>query len=160
MLEIVIYIISGGFALAGLILTVLNLPGIWFVYGATLIIAIFTGFEAITPLLLIILFLVAILSTFIDNIVAVLGVKQTGGSVWGMLGAILGGFVGLIIGNAVGLFLGPLVGATLFEYFFAKKNIKDSLKAGMGTFLGLVLSIVFKTVINISIIVFVISRLL
>lgn len=160
MLEIVIYIISGGFALAGLILTVLNFPGIWFVYGATLIVAIFTGFEAITPLLLIILFLVAILSTFIDNIVAVLGVKQTGGSVWGMLGAILGGFVGLMIGNAVGLFLGPLVGATLFEYFFAKKNIKDSLKAGMGTFLGLVLSIVFKTVINISIIVFVISRLL
>jgi hypothetical protein len=160
MLEIIIYVISGGLALAGLILTVLNFPGIWFVYVSTLIVAIFTGFEEITPLLLIILFLVAILSTFIDNIVAALGVKKTGGSVWGMLGAILGGFVGLMIGNAVGFFLGPLVGATLFEYLFAHKNIKESLKAGMGTFLGLLLSIVLKTAINVSIIIFVISRLL
>jgi hypothetical protein len=160
MLEIIIYVISGGFALAGLILTILNFPGIWFVYASTLIVAIFTGFEEITPLLLIILFLVAIFSTFIDNIVAALGVKKTGGSVWGMLGAILGGFVGLMIGNAVGFFLGPLVGATLSEYLFAHKNIKESLKAGMGTFLGLLLSIVLKTAINVSIIIFVISRFL
>lgn len=157
MLEIIIYIVSGVFALVGLILTVLNLPGIWFVYTSTVMVAILTGFEKITPLLLIILFLVAILSTFIDNIVAVLGVKKTGGSVWGMLGAILGGFIGLIVGNVVGLFLGPLIGATAFEYFFAHKSIDESLRAGIGSFLGLLLGVVLKSVINVSIIVFVIS---
>jgi len=160
MIEIIIYVVAGIFALAGIILTVLNFPGIWFVYTSTLIIGIFTGFEVITPLFLIILFFVALLSTFMDNIVAALGVKKTGGSVWGMIGAILGGFIGLIIGNFVGLFLGPLIGATVFEYFFAKKSFDESLKAGMGSFIGLVLSIILKTVLNISIIIFVIYKLL
>jgi len=160
MIEIIIYIVAGIFALTGVILTFLNFPGIWFVYAATVIIAIFTSFEVISPLLLIILFFVSLLSTFVDNLVAALGVKKSGGSAWGMLGAVLGGIIGLIIGNVVGLFLGPLIGATIFEYFFAKKNINDSLKAGMGSFLGILLSIILKTVLNIAIIVFVISKLL
>jgi len=160
MLEVLIYLAFGVFALAGVVLTIFNFPGIWFVYISAVIVAIYTGFQEITPLLLIALFLVAILSTFIDNIVALLGVKQAGGSVWGMLGAILGGIIGLIIGNLIGLFLGPLIGATLFELVFAHKDLNQSLKAGIGSFLGVFVSIILKTVINVVIIVFVISKVI
>lgn len=160
MLEIIIYIVAAIFALTGLILTILNFPGIWFVYISTVILAFYSGFEEISPLLLIILFFVAILSTFIDNIVVALGAKKMGGSKWGMLGAILGGIFGFIIGNLIGFILGPLIGATLFELVFADKDLNESLRAGVGSFLGVLVSIILKTGANIVIIVFVLSRLI
>ncbi len=157
MLDIVIYTIFGLLSLSGIILTILDMPGIWLIYLATVILAVVTGFEVITPLLLIILFFVSVLSTFIDNIVVALGAKKMGGSKWGMLGAILGGIIGLMVGNILGLFLGPLIGATIFEYMFAHKDLNQSFKAGVGSFIGVFVSIFLKTVVNVIIIVFVIS---
>jgi uncharacterized protein len=160
MINIVMYIILGALSLSGLILTLLDFPGIWLIYLSAVILGIVTGFETITPLLLVILFFISLLSTFIDNIVVALGAKTMGGSKWGMLGAILGGIIGLIVGNIIGLFLGPLIGATIFEYIFAHKDLNQSFKAGLGSFIGVFVSIILKTVVNISIIVFVISKLL
>jgi len=160
MIEIIIYIVAAIFALTGLILTILNFPGIWFVYISTVVVAFYTGFEKISPLLLIILFFVAILSTFIDNIVAALGAKKMGGSKWGMLGAILGGIFGFIIGNFIGFILGPLIGATLFELVFAHKDLNEAFKSGIGSLIGVFFSIFLKIVVNISLIIFVLSKLL
>ena len=160
MLEIIIYIVAVIFALTGLILTILNFPGIWFVYISTVIMAFYTGFEKISPLLLVILFFVAILSTFIDNIVAPLGTKKMGGSKWGMLGAIFGGIFGFIIGNFIGFILGPLIGATLFELVFANKDLNEAFKSGIGSLIGVFLSVFLKMAVNISIILFVLSKLL
>jgi uncharacterized protein len=160
MLDIVVYTTFGLLSLLGILLTIIDLPGIWLIYLATVILAVVTGFEIITPLLLIILFFVSVLSTFIDNIVVALGARKMGGSKWGMLGAILGGIVGLIVGNLLGLFLGPLIGATLFEYIFAHKDISQSLRAGIGSFIGVFVSILLKTVVNVIIVVFVISKFL
>jgi uncharacterized protein YqgC (DUF456 family) len=160
MLEITIYIVAGIFALTGLILTIFNFPGIWFVYISTVVLAFYTDFEKISPLLLLILFFVAILSTFIDNIVAALGAKKMGGSKWGMLGAILGGIFGFIIGNFIGFVLGPLIGATLFELIFADKELNEAFKSGVGSLIGVFISIFLKVAVNIFIIVFVLSRLL
>ncbi len=160
MLNIVIYIILAIITLLGLVLTVLNFPGVWLIYIATLILAIVEGFEIISPLLLIIIFFISLLSTFVDNIALALGAKKMGGSKWGMLGAILGGVAGLIVGSFLGLFLGPLIGATLFELLFAHKDMQQSFKAGIGSFLGVFLGIFFKMVVNVLIIVFVISRFL
>jgi uncharacterized protein len=159
MFEIVIYTVAGILALSGLVLTLLDFPGIWLVFLSTVVVAALTGFETITPLLLIILFFVSLLSTFIDNIVVALGAKKMGASKWGMLGAILGGIVGLMIGNIVGFLFGPLVGATLFELIFAHKDLNQSLKSGMGSLIGLFVSVLLKTVVNVSIIVFGVSRL-
>ncbi len=160
MLEIIIYIVVAIFALTGLILTIFNFPGIWFVYISTVILAFYTGFEEISPLLLIILFFVAILSTFIDNIVTALGAKKMGGSKWGMLGAILGGIFGFIMGNFIGFILGPLIGAILFELIFAHKDLNESFKSGIGSLIGVFLSVFLKIVINISLIIFVLSKIL
>jgi uncharacterized protein len=160
MLTVVVYILLGIIAIAGLVLTVLDLPGIWLIYLSTLILAWITGFEVITIPVLVILFFISFLSTFIDNIVVALGAKRMGGSKWGMLGAVLGGIVGLMIGNVIGLLLGPLIGATSFELVFAHKNFNESLKAGIGSFIGLLLSIVLKLAINVGIIVYVLSRVI
>ena len=160
MIEIIIYIICGLLALAGLVITIFSLPGVWLIFLATVIAAINNGFEDITVISLIIIFLISVISGLTDNVVIALGAKKLGGTTWGMVGAILGGIVGLIVGNIVGMFLGPVIGATLFELIFAKKDIKQSIKAGIGSFIGVLLSIVLKLGINVGIVIFVVSRLI
>jgi len=157
MLEIIIYIILALLCIAGVILTIFTLPGIWLVYIAVLILAWMGSFEIITPLILVILFVLSVLSTILDNVVIALGAKKLGGSTWGMVGAILGGIVGLAIGNIPGMFVGPIVGATLFELIFAHKDLRTSFKAGIGSFLGLLFSIVLKIGFTIGMIVYVLS---
>ncbi len=160
MLNIFIYTIAGLLSLAGIVLTVVSFPGIWLIYISTIMVAILDKFEVITPTILIILFVISVLSTLVDNIVIALGAKKLGGTGWGMAGGIIGGIVGLIVGNLVGMFVGPLIGATLFELVFAHKDINQSFKAGIGSFIGIFVSIVLKIGINVGIIVYVISRLL
>jgi len=159
MFEILIYIICGILALGGVILTVFTLPGVWLVYISVFILAIVGKFTVITPLILIILFILTLLSTFVDNILVALGAKKLGGSKWGMIGAILGVIVGVIIGNIPGMFIGSILGATIFELLFAKKDFNTSLKAGLGSFLGVLASIVFKVGFSVGMIVYIIFKI-
>jgi uncharacterized protein YqgC (DUF456 family) len=157
MLNIILYILLALLATAGVVLTALTLPGIWLVYIAVFILAWMGSFTVITPLILVILFVLSVFSTIADNIVMAMGAKKLGGSNWGMLGAILGGIVGLMVGNIPGMFLGPIVGATLFELIFARKDFNSSFKAGIGSFLGILFSIVLKLGFTIGMIVYVLS---
>lgn len=157
MLTTIIYIILGILALSGVILTLFTLPGVWLVYMSVFILAWMGKFEIITPLILVILFILSLLSTLIDNIVIAMGAKKLGGTKYGMIGAILGGFVGLIIGNIPGMFLGPILGAVIFELIFAHKDFKQSLKAGIGSFIGILASIILKVGFTIGMIVYVLS---
>jgi hypothetical protein len=158
-LQIAVYIIAIILTVSGLLLTIFALPGVWLIYVSTVLIAVIDNFQTFTPEVLLILFLVSLLSTFIDNIIAALGVKVMGGSVWGMLGAILGGILGIFLGNIFGAILGPLLGAFLFEFLLNRKSVKESVRAGLGTFLGFLFSVLFKTVINIGLIVYVVINL-
>lgn len=149
-MEILIYILVGLLFLGGILLTIFTLPGVWLVYIGVLLLATLDSFTVITPTLLVILFLLSLLSTFVDNIVIALGAKKLGGSNWGMFGAIVGGIVGMIIGNFVGMLLGPLLGATIFEIVFAKKELKDGFKAGIGSFIGVFVSILLRFVFTVA----------
>jgi len=159
MINILIYILLGIIALAGLVLTVINLPGIWLIFGATLVAGIMDKFQNLTPLILLILFFLCLASTFADNIAAALGAKKFGGTGWGIAGAVIGGIVGMFVGGVWGIFLGPLVGAVLFEMIFAKKDMTTSLKAGWGTFIGILISMILKLGLSVGIIIFTITRI-
>jgi len=159
-INIIIYILLGIVSLAGLVLTVINLPGIWLIFGATLVAGIMDKFQNITPIILLVFFILCVASTFADNIAAALGAKKFGGTGWGMAGAVIGGIIGLFIGGIWGIFLGPLLGAVLFEMLFAKKDMTTSLKAGWGTFLGILVSMVLKLGLSVVLIIFTIVKLL
>ncbi len=159
MINILLYILLGIIALAGLVLTVINLPGIWLIFGATLVAGIMDKFQNLTPLILLILFFLCLASTFADNIAAALGAKKFGGTGWGMAGAVIGGIAGMFIGGIWGIFLGPLVGAVLFEMLFAKKDMATSLKAGWGMFIGILISMILKLGLSVGIIIFTITRI-
>ena len=157
MVDILIYIFLGILALGGIVLTALTLPGVWLVYVSVFLFAWKGGFEIITPNLLVILFILSVISTLLDNVVIALGAKKYGGSNWGVVGGILGGIVGLAVGGVVGMFLGPLLGAILFELIFANKDLNESMRAGWGSFVGIFFSVVLRVAFNIGMVVYVIS---
>ena len=149
---ILLYILAGILAVAGVIITLLSFPGVWLVYIATVIVAAIGNFEIITPIILVILFIISVLSTFADELAGALGTRKAGGSHYGSVGSIVGSILGGIIGNIPGVFIGAFLGATLFEYIFAKKDFNKSIKLGFASFVGFLIGTGIKTAVNIGII--------
>ncbi len=127
----------------GNVLSFLNLPGPWFVFVATLIAS--SRYDIGIGMILIFLFL-SIFASIVDNLLVIWGAKRYGGGKWGMIGAVVGLVVGVLVGNLVGGILGPFLGAFLFEYLIAKKDSDAAFKAGFGTIVGLLGSILMKVV--------------
>lgn len=157
---ILLYVLAGILAIAGVILTILSFPGVWLIYIATVIVAAIGNFEIITPLILVVLFLISALSTFADELVGALGARKAGSSKYGSIGSIVGSILGGIIGNVLGVFIGAFLGATLFEYIFAKKDFNKSVKLGFVAFVGFLIGTGLKTAVNVGIIVFVLIKIL
>ena len=158
-MNILVYILLGILAVGGVVLTLFSLPGVWLVYIAIVILAFMGGFAVITPVILIALFFLSLLSTFIDNITVALGAKTMGGSKYGVIGAVIGLMLGSIIGGIAGMLIGSFLGASLGEYLFSKNDAHNSLKAGLGSFIGIVTSIVLKIGVCIGMIVYILTLL-
>lgn len=83
------------------------------------------------------------ISMALEYVSGAVGSKYFGGSKWGVAGAIIGGLVGLFFAPW-GFILGPLGGAFAFEYFFAKKELEDATRSGVGSAVGTVLGLSIK----------------
>lgn len=96
----------------------------------------------------------------LDYVIPAWGTKKFGGSKYGVWGSTIGLFVGLFMGP-MGIVVGPFVGAVLGELFYfnrypksiqstdemGKKNhLNQALRAGFGSFLGLLTGTVLKLI--------------
>jgi uncharacterized protein YqgC (DUF456 family) len=88
--------------------------------------------------------IVTIVVSILDYIVPAWGTKQFGGTKYGVWGSTIGVFAGLFFG-ALGVIIGPLVGAILGE-LIGGKEINEALKAGWGSFIGLLFGTIIKLV--------------
>jgi len=88
--------------------------------------------------------IVVVVISVLDYVVPAWGTKKFGGSSWGVWGSTIGVFIGLFFG-AVGVIVGPLVGAILGE-LIAGKQLGAALKAGWGSFVGILFSTVIKLI--------------
>ena len=86
--------------------------------------------------------IVVVIISVLDYIVPAWGTKHYGGSKWGVWGSTLGVIIGLFFG-AVGVILGPLVGAILGE-LISGKQLNQALKAGWGSFIGILFGTILK----------------
>jgi len=159
MLHFLIYSLIILLLVAGLIVALMNLPGIWLVYVGVLIYSVYSGFNQIGLLQLVLLLVVSVVISLIDNIVVPIGAKKYGSSTWGMVGAIVGGLGGTLLGGPVGMFVGPLIGATLFEVTFARKDYEKALRAGVGATIGFFLSVVLKFGATVWIVVWTLGKM-
>lgn len=87
---------------------------------------------------------VTIVISVLDYVVPAWGTKKFGGTRWGVLGSTIGVFVGLFFG-AIGVVVGPLVGAIIGE-LIAGKDFDAALRAGWGSFIGLLCGTILKLI--------------
>ena len=88
--------------------------------------------------------IVTIVVSILDYVVPAWGTKQFGGTKYGVWGSTIGVFAGMFFG-ALGVIIGPLVGAVLGE-LIGGKEVAEALRAGWGSFIGLLFGTILKLV--------------
>ena len=129
--------------LAGLVgVVVPGLPGVLLVYAGLVCAAWSDGFARVGWITLGILLLLAIAAMALDFLTASYGAQRAGASRWAAVGAAGGTLIGLFFGIP-GILLGPFLGAVLLE-LLVRKDFLQAGKAGVGTWLGLLIGIALK----------------
>ncbi|PKM79782.1 MAG: DUF456 domain-containing protein [Firmicutes bacterium HGW-Firmicutes-14] len=125
------------------------LPGTPLIFLAALGYGFYEGFNKITPLILLIMFMLTVLTLLIDYFAGVVGAKKFGATGYGIWGAFLGGILGVIFFSIPGLTLGPLAGAVTGE-LVKGRNLSDAVRSGLGTVIGIAGGSIFKVTVALS----------
>ena len=163
--------IAGLFILA--LFGLIGFAAIFFTTFGTLIIfigailyALMTGLSIIGIEALIILLILYLCGEVVEYLFVIVGAKKFGASNAATAGAVIGGIVGAIagagflgIGLILGTFLGIFLGAFIVELLLHRDLVR-SLKAGTGSVIGRVGSIVFKVFIALAMFWIMITRII
>lgn len=145
-MDILLLTLSAICLIVGLLGCVLPiLPGLPISYIGLLCLHFSDAAEFSTTFLIVWLVVVIVLQV-LDNLLPSWGAKRFGGSKWGIWGSIAGLIVGMTMGP-VGIFIGPFVGAIAGELIAGKETI-EALKAGAGTFAGLLVGTIAKLIVS------------
>ncbi|KGR74578.1 DUF456 domain-containing protein [Ureibacillus sinduriensis] len=88
-----------------------------------------------------------------DSLANLVGVKKFGGTKAGMWGSTIGLLIGPFIIPIAGILIGPFIGAVIGELIVTKTEYKQAFKAGVGSLVGFLTSIVTKGIIQIIMII-------
>lgn len=143
-MDIFLLIIAALLILVGIIGCIVpGLPGVPLAY-AGLWIAQATERIDFSWQMLLVWGIVTIVVSILDYVVPAWGTKQYGGTKYGVWGSTIGVFAGMFLG-ALGVIIGPLVGAVLGE-LIGGKEVAEALRAGWGSFIGLLFGTILKLV--------------
>ena len=134
--------------IAGIIIP--GLPGVVLVYLGLFFVAWSDGFARVGWITLTVLLLIGAVAWVIDMFTTVYGARRIGASRWAALGASIGMFIGLWFGLP-GIIFGPFLGALGVE-LLVRKDILEAGKAGLGTWLGLLVGTALKLALIFSMI--------
>ena len=134
--------------IAGIIIP--GLPGVVLVYLGLFFVAWSDGFARVGWITLTVLLLIGAVAWVIDMFTTVYGARRIGASRWAALGASIGMFIGLWFGLP-GIVFGPFLGALGVE-LLVRKDILEAGKAGLGTWIGLLVGTALKLALIFSMI--------
>ena len=130
--------------LAGSILPVLPGPPLSFI--GLFLLAVLNKFSPpLTSTVIIVMAAVTLSVTVLDYVIPVLGAKRYGTSKWGIGGSVVGVVAGLFY-PPFGIIIGAFVGAVVGEWL--ARGRKLALKAGWGTFVGILSGMVLKMAVS------------
>ena len=146
-------------SLAGIVLTIVTLPGIWFMIGVALICTIWQReLLSIGPVGYVWTLLAAValgvVAEIIEFAASAVGSKRLGGTRAGAWMSILGGLIGAlvatplipipILGTILGAVIGAGAGAFVGERGISKRGWRESAASGRGAATGRAVAIVVK----------------
>jgi len=147
----VVGVIVGALFLTGLIGALIPaVPGPLFILIGALLWGIVTHFTVIGVGRLVILAALATLTLLVNFVAGPLGARRSGGSRWGVGGAVVGAFFGLFFGP-FGLVLGPVAGAVAGEMLHAG-NVEGSFRTGVGALIGTAVGLAADFIVAIAMI--------
>jgi hypothetical protein len=140
------WVLAGLITIAGLAGTVIPaLPGVPMVFLGLFIGAWIGNFETVGWVTIGVMAALAVVAWVIDFLAAAAGARYLGASSRAFWGATIGAIVGIFFG-LVGMLLGPFIGAVLGE-LSGGSNMVQSGRAGVGTWIGMVLATAVKLAI-------------
>ena len=143
-MDILLIILGAVCLLAGIVGCVLPvLPGVPLAYAGMLLLQL-TDRVQFSWQFLVIWAVVVVVVQALDYFVPAWGTKRFGGSKWGVWGSTIGMLIGLFFG-VWGIVLGPFIGAVAFELIDGK-NTHAALRAGWGSFVGLLTGTILKLI--------------
>ncbi len=152
LLKIPGWFLAGLLVLIGLAGTILPaLPGVPIILLGLLLMAWMDGFVAVSGHTMVWLAVLALLSVVIDFLATAEGARRFGAGRLAILGAALGLLVGLFFGLA-GILFGPFLGAVA-GHLMGKANLDDSMRAGVGASVGVIIGTASKLLIGIIMLV-------
>lgn len=131
-----LYVAAGLLYIAGFAGAVLPYPGCFVALGGSVCYAVAAGDPYPSWWFWMIMLVLAVFGTLVDNLTTALGARKFGGSKQAFWGSMIGLFVGAFFVFPFGIIIGPFLGAFVAEWHFQKKNAKDSAKSGIGATLG------------------------
>ncbi len=120
------------------------------IFAGISLVAWWSDFVIIGVPVLVLTGILVIVSLVVDFLASVVGAKRVGASSLALWGATLVSFVGMFF-MIPGIILGPFVGAFVGEYL-AQSNASQATRAGLGTWLGLLVGTVLKVGISMAMI--------
>lgn len=103
----------------------------------------FTDDVHFTATQLIVWAVLVIIVQLADYITPALGSRYGGGTRWGNWGAVIGMLTGVFVFPPWGVLAGPFVGAVVGE-LVSGRELSQAFRAGLGTFIGFLISVVLK----------------
>lgn len=159
----ILIILAFVFLLASIVCVFTPVPPAVPVAWAGLLLARMGGAAIGTPLL-VWSAVAGVLLMVLDYVIPLLTTKQMGGTKWGVWGCTIGlliAVVGLPFGptGLAGVFFWPFAGAFVGEYL-KQRELRPSLKAAVGSFIGIMTGSLAKVVYALVLIVLVVAKLL
>jgi uncharacterized protein YqgC (DUF456 family) len=146
-----LWVLAGALVAVGIVgLVVPAMPGTPLVFLGLLLGAWIDGFTKVGGFTVAILGALAALAWLVDFAASALGARRVGASTLAIVGAVLGTVAGLFFGLP-GLLLGPLLGAVAGE-LLSGRDTRQAAKAGIATWVGLVVAIAAKLSLALSMI--------
>lgn len=143
--------------LLAIALTLITLPGTWFLLGIALLMNWLYGDpQLINTWNLIACGVVALLGEIAELALSAAGSSRRGGGKSGAIGSILGGLIGAIagtmivpiLGTIVGGVLGAGLGALVLERGIAQRSWEQAARIGQGAAVGRAVSLLVKTALT------------
>mgnify|MGYP000851204015 CR=1 FL=1 len=154
MLETAALVLAIILFIAGLVGTVAPLlPGAILIYIGMLLYGFMTKFATLNIYFYLIQALALALTFIIDNVASAAGAKRFGGSSQAAWGALIGTIIGVFFGP-IGIIVCSFLGAVAAEIIFKRVELRQAIRSGFGTIIGILGGTVLKLFVEILMIIY------